>query len=107
MTPKQPDLAITDIKLRLIEEGRDGLVAWASCVIGGGIFLNNIAIRRGQDGSLFLTYPAKQTAAGTRYNYFHPISREAADLIERAVMGRIRELSAQCHPEPEGTAPQR
>jgi DNA-binding cell septation regulator SpoVG len=107
VTPKTPDLTITDIKLRLVEEGKDGLVAWASCVIGGSIILNNIAVRRGQDGNLFLTYPAKQTAAGTKYNYFNPISREAADLVERAIMSRIRELSVQYRPGQEGAVSER
>jgi len=106
MTPKKPDLAISDIKIRVTEDGRDGLVAWASCVVGGGLLLNNIAIRRGQDGRPFLTYPAKQTAAGTKHNYFNPISREAADLVARAIMTRIRELSAQYRPDHEGTVPE-
>jgi DNA-binding cell septation regulator SpoVG len=86
-------IAITEIKLRIVEGGTDGLLAWASCVVGGAILLNNIAVRRGRDGGLILTYPAKQTAAGTRFHYFNPITREAADAVERAITAKIRDLS--------------
>ncbi|MFO7697897.1 MAG: septation protein SpoVG family protein [Anaerolineae bacterium] len=88
-------LSITDIKVRLVEHGTDGLLAWASCVVAGSIKLDNIAIRRGRDGGLFLTYPAKRTDRGDRYHYFNPIHSEAARAVEHAIMARIRELSAE------------
>ena len=56
-----PHLPVTNVKVRLVDEGTDGLEAWASCVISRAIKLDNIAIRRGADNQLFLTYPAKQS----------------------------------------------
>ncbi|MBA4387657.1 MAG: hypothetical protein C0404_06725 [Verrucomicrobia bacterium] len=86
------DISITDIKLRFVEDGHDGLLAWSSCTLGNTIVLNNIAIRRGRDGGLMLTFPAKQTSAGTRFYYFNPISREASAALETAIIGKVREF---------------
>lgn len=100
-------LEVSQVRLRIVENGHDGLLAWASCVLGDAIKLDNIAVRRGRDGGLYLSFPAKRTAGGSTFHYFHPISREAADLVERAIMARIRELSAQYRPEQEGTVSER
>ena len=89
----ESQLEISSIKLRLVEDGRDGLIAWASCLVNNGILLNNIAIRRGRDGDLFLTYPAKRTMRGEKYNYFNPISTEAAQAIQNAVLARLATLA--------------
>jgi len=91
---------ISDIKLRFVENGHDGLIAWASCVVSGAIKLDNIAIRRSRDGSLFLTYPAKLTPGGKKYHYFNPISREAADAVRDALLRHVAvfaEANAEAH----------
>ena len=85
-------LHISDIKLRIVDGGTDGLVAWASCVLSMAIKLDNIAIRRGADSQLFLTYPAKQSQRGSRHYYFNPISAEAAGAVEDAVLARLAML---------------
>jgi len=89
--PLRPE--ITDVQLRFVEDGRNGLLAWASCVLGGTVILNNIAVRRGRDGGMMLTYPAKLTNAGTRFYYFNPISREASAALERAILRRLAEVT--------------
>jgi len=87
------NLPVTDVKLRIVEHGTDGLLAWASCVISGAIKLDNIAIRRSPDGSLFLTYPAKRTPGGESHQYFHPISVEASVAVQDAVLARLAALA--------------
>lgn len=86
-----PD-TVTDIKLRFVVDGRDGLLAWASCVLNGTMVLNNIGIRLGRNGGLFLTYPNKVTATGSRVTLFHPISSDAAAVLETAILAKVREL---------------
>lgn len=88
-----PAVAVTEIKLRFVEDGKDNLIAWASCVLNGTVVLNNIGVRRGHDGGLFLTYPNKVTAAGTKVTFFHPISREASAVLERAILRRLAEIA--------------
>ena len=83
---------ITEVQIRRVEDGRDGLLAWVSCVIGRAIFVNCIALRRGRDGTLFLTYPARRTSHGKRHYYWNPLTCEASQALQRAVMSAIREL---------------
>ncbi len=101
----RPDL-VSNIGIRIVQGGTDGLVAWASCVIAGVVKLDNIAIRRSRDGSLFLTYPAKRTANGDRYHYHNPISVEAARAVQDAVLARLAALARTATSTPdEGDAP--
>jgi len=93
MSCDQLDILITDVKVRVVDDGTDGLLAWASCVISGAVKLDNIAIRRSRDGSLFLTYPAKRTAGGDSHQYFHPISVEASQAVQDAVLDRLASLA--------------
>lgn len=93
MTNNSTPASISDVKIRIVESGSGGLVAWASCVISGAIKLDNIAIRRGNDGSLYLTYPNKLGANGSKHSYFNPISVDASNAIERAVFTRLSTLA--------------
>lgn len=96
---RETSFTVSDVQLRFVEDGKDGLLAWASCVIDGAVYLNNIAVRRGKDGRLMLTYPAKITAAGSRYYLFNPISKEASTILEDAILRRLAELArAACPP---------
>jgi DNA-binding cell septation regulator SpoVG len=85
-------VTVTEVKLRFVEDGRDGLIGWASCLLNGTVVLNNIGVRRGREGGLFLTYPNKVSATGTRLTLFHPVSSDAAAILESAIVGKVREL---------------
>lgn len=85
---------VSDVSVRVVDHGTDRLVAWASCVVAGIIKLDNIAVRRGDNGSLYLTYPNKRTGPGDKsYPYFHPISTEAAQAVQNAVLARLAALA--------------
>lgn len=86
------DHAITEIRVRILDEERNGLVGFASCVLSGAYFLNNIAIRRGSDGTLFLSYPASRSSHDVEHFYWNPISKEASKVLEAAILGRLREM---------------
>jgi DNA-binding cell septation regulator SpoVG len=85
-------LEVSGVELRFVQDSRDGLVAWASCIVGDSIALHNIAVRRGRDGGLFLTYPARQSSSGARHSYFNPIHREAGEVLRGAVVQAVEEL---------------
>jgi len=85
--------SIANVHVRIVDQGTDGLIAWASCVVSDSIRLDNIAVRRSRDGQLFLTYPAKLTQRGTKTHYFNPISPEASKTIENAVFARLATLA--------------
>jgi DNA-binding cell septation regulator SpoVG len=87
-TPKVP---ISEVRIRPVPNGRDGLMAFASCRYGD-VLLNDIAIRRDDTGRLYLTYPRKLASTGRPHPLHHPIDRETADQFEAAVLGEIRRL---------------
>jgi DNA-binding cell septation regulator SpoVG len=94
MSSENLTVPIDDIKIRLVDSGTDGLIAWASCVVAHAIKLDNIAVRKSaRDGALFLTYPTKRTDAGDKYPYFNPISAEASKAVENAVLTRLAALA--------------
>jgi DNA-binding cell septation regulator SpoVG len=70
----------------------NGLVAFASCIVDGQLYLGSLGVHQRLDGTGYrITYPTKKI--GTRHlNYFHPISREAGRAIEEAVIAKCIEL---------------
>lgn len=91
MTPTR-ELRVGEVRIRMADRAGDGLIAWASCVINGCLFLNNIAIRRGADGELLLTFPAKRSRRDVKYFYFRPINAEAKEALDRAILGGLQDL---------------
>ena len=82
---------ISEVRIRPVPNGTDGLVAYASCRYGS-VHLNDIAIRRDESGHLYLTYPRKVASTGRPHPLHHPIDRETADLFEAAIIDQIRAL---------------
>lgn len=70
----------------------NGLVAFASCVIDSELFIGSIGVHKRLDGSGYrITYPTKRI--GTKQlNYFHPLSKQAGDLIEQAITKKCFEI---------------
>lgn len=65
---------------------KDGLVAFASLVLDGCLFLGSIGIYMRLDGSGYrITYPTKPVG-GRNLHIFHPINRELGTAIERAIL---------------------
>lgn len=85
-------LDVSSIHLRIVEDGTGGLIAWASCVISSAVKLDNIGVRRGDRG-LYLTFPRKETASGEKHAYFHPVSHEAAQALQNAIVSRLATLA--------------
>lgn len=83
---------VREVKIRLVPDRRDGLVAYASCVYGG-VGLNDIAVRKDADGKLFLTFPRKVSSTGHPHSIHWPLSREVAAEFERAIIGQLRRLA--------------
>lgn len=69
----------------------NGLIAIASVVIDGSIYLNSIAIYTKLDGSYRLLYPTKQVG-NKSVGYHYPINRQTSKLIEDALFKKCSEL---------------
>jgi DNA-binding cell septation regulator SpoVG len=88
-------LMISEVQITPIKP-RDGLVAWASCVINDQIYIGNIAIYTRPHGDDFrLVYPSKTLPNGKKINCVHPISKQAGDAIKRQVVERFIEISSK------------
>ena len=82
---------ITEVRIRPVPNGRDGLMAFASCRYGD-VLLNDIAIRRDDTGHLYLTFPRKLSSKGRPHPLHHPINRETAAQFDAAILGEIQKL---------------
>ena len=86
----ESDLEVSEVKIRLVgEDSTGGLIGWASCVVNGALYLNNIAIRRGSDGRLVLHYPLKKSRKDKKYFFFNPITHEARRVLDDAILGKL------------------
>ena len=83
-------IKVSEVRVRLMDRSEDGLIGWASCVVNDSIYLNNIAIRLGKDSRVVLTYPATKSRGDSRYFHFNPISQEAAQVLEAAILDKLK-----------------
>ena len=87
------DLKISEIQIIPIKP-KDGLVAFASCVINNYLYVGNIALYTSpsRPEGFRLVYPSKILPTGKEVNCVHPISRKAGDLISARIIERYREI---------------
>ncbi len=73
---------------------QDGLVAFASLVLSGNLYVSSIAVFTRPSGGYRLVYPTKKV--GFRdMNLFHPISKELARQIDEEVITKYEEVMRQ------------
>jgi DNA-binding cell septation regulator SpoVG len=82
-------LKVSDVKIRLVDRSEDGLIGWASCVVNGSLYLDNIAIRRNMEGEVIITFPARRSGSGEFY-YFKPINRKAAGILTEVIIAKLK-----------------
>ena len=88
-----PQLLISEVEILPVKP-RNGLVAFGSCVVNHALYLGCIAIHTRPDGSGYrLVYPDRILPNGKQVQVFHPINREAGDVLERALAEKIRSLT--------------
>jgi stage V sporulation protein G len=70
------------------------LVAFASCVINGSLYLGSIGLHSLLDGSGYrIVYPTKKV--GNRQMHIcHPITKEVGQVIEKAIVEKMNKLFA-------------
>lgn len=77
---------------------KDGLVAFASCVIDDSLYLGSIAVHTRPSGGYRLVFPTKMIG-DTRLNVFNPISKSAGTIIDAAVAKKCDEVFGKCDEE--------
>lgn len=67
----------------------NGLIAFASFVLDGKLYLSSIGIHQKLNGLGYrLTYPTKKAGL----NIFHPISKELGKEIEEVILNKLKEV---------------
>lgn len=69
----------------------DGLVAFASVVVDGSLYLGSMAVHMRRDGTYRLVYPTKRVG-DREMNIYHPIRKATGELLECAVISKCQEL---------------
>jgi len=82
---------ISEIRIRPVADGRDGLIAFVSCRYHD-VLLNDVAVRRDENGRLHLTWPRKLGATGRPHPLHHPLTKEAAAAFDEAILGTLNNL---------------
>ena len=78
---------ISEIQIRFTKS-KDGVIAYASMVLNGGIFIGGIAIHERPDSRGYrITYPMKGT-----FHIYHPINPMCSKLIEEAVISKLKDV---------------
>ena len=89
-----PALIVDEVEIYPVKP-RGGLVAFASCIVNGCLYLGNIAVHTRLDGSGYrLVFPVKVLPNGKEIQCVHPVTREAGDLLLQAVISKFEALIA-------------
>lgn len=84
-------MTITEIQIVPIK-AQNGLVALASIVFDGSLYLGSIGIYTKLNGPGYrITYPTK-TNSNRNFNIYHPIRKEVSEAIERAILGKAEAI---------------
>ena len=89
------EIVVSEIEI-VPTKPKNGLVAFASCVINNQLYIGNIAIYTRPDGNDFrLAYPTKTLPNGKQINCVHPINRYAGEIIRSRIVERFVEISSK------------
>ena len=86
-------MTITEIQIIPVKP-KNGLVAFASCVINDSFYIGNIAVHTSQNcpEGYRLVYPSKVLPNGKEVNCVHPINRDAGEVISKAIVGKFQQI---------------
>lgn len=83
-------MTISEIQIRPVKP-KDGLIAFASCVLDEKYFVGSIAVFTKLSGGYRLVFPTK--AVGERQLHLHhPITHDMSKAMEEAIFQKIHEL---------------
>lgn len=85
-----PTPLISEVRFRFAP-GANGLIGYASVRLGDHL-LNDIGIVRAADGNIICVYPRRFSASGHPHYIHQPISRQQADALQEAIVGKLRRL---------------
>lgn len=87
------ELEISEIQIIPVKP-REGLVAFASCIINNALYIGNIAVYTSPltPGDFRLVYPVKVLRNGKEVHCVHPICKETGEAIRKAIVNKFNEI---------------
>ena len=83
-------MQITEIQIEFIKPN-NALIAFASLVIDGNLYLSSIAIHKKlQEEGYRITYPSKGS-----FSIFYPINKTTSNQIEEAIFKKLKEVMSK------------
>ena len=90
------EIVVSEIQIIPVKP-KDGLVAFASCVLNNQFYMGDIAIYSRPNGEDYrLVYPTRTLPNGKRINCFHPINRDAGEYLKKAIVYKYLEMVSKC-----------
>lgn len=83
-------MKITDIRIRLVNNGSDKLKAVASITIDDELVVHDIKVINGKDG-YFLSMPSRKTNEGEFKDIVHPIKTEVRETLKAKIIAAYEE----------------
>lgn len=82
---------ITDVNVFPLTYSNNNTVALASVIVDNAVAVNSIAVKRSQEGELYLQLPQKLNKATGKYeDIFFPITKEARDELNSKVFDKLQ-----------------
>ena len=78
-------MKVTSVKVKKIEKENSRMKGIAEILLDDMIAIHDIRIISGDNG-LFVALPSRKTPTGDYRDIVHPISQEARDIIEKAIV---------------------
>ena len=78
-------MKVTSVKVKKIEKENSRMKGIAEILLDDMIAIHDIRIISGENG-LFVAMPSRKTPTGDYRDIVHPISQEARDIIEKAIV---------------------
>ena len=90
------EVIVSEIQIVPIKP-KNGLIAFASCVINNQFYLGNIAIYTSPTSTdgFRLVYPAKMLPNGKQINCVYPINRETYESVKKAIIQNYERLMSK------------
>lgn len=78
-------MKVTSVKVKKIEKENSRMKGIAEILLDDMLAIHDIRIISGDNG-LFVAMPSRKTPTGDYRDIVHPISQEARDIIEKAII---------------------
>lgn len=87
-------MQITDVRVRKAGKDDGKLRAYCSVVIDGMFVVHEVRVVEGSNG-VFVAMPRRKTAEGEYRDLAHPITAEAREILQKAVLEAYQEAGAR------------